>query len=1165
MNLLHRISAFFLLGCLAATTAFAQEYPKVSTDANEHWYYIRFMRTGNVLEAQADGASCRTATATSGKSTQLWKIVADGNAANKKYKIIDKAGATLCLNGTDLNASRFQARTTAANTSSFQIFYSSNTDYGDGALEIAPDSTGNFGMNQVGLPKVGQEIGIWDRGDTNNALQFYSPSDMEFAYSMPETSTASNPKYYYIQFQNGNWLLSAKTNKAQCMTTSITSGKLDDMLFRITETDGRYTFISKSGKKLYKSGSNVYAASSTTSADTLFYIVNSTNSLGGYEIGTSTTGSNFFNMWGGAGSGKSIGFYDLGDGGNVVRFISSDDMIPVKGISAFTPTNRYTLWYTEPATTWMTSCLPIGNGQFGATVMGQVAIDDVQFNDKTLWSGKLGSRVAAAGPYGYYLNFGNLKIRSKNLTTVTDYVRYLDINDAVTGVNYKMDGVDYTRTYFVTNPDSCLVLRYTASEDGKINTVLTLKNQNGKKATYKVNGDGRATITFKGTISRTKDSGAATPESYYCAARVVTDGGSVSVNENGLLEVSNANSMTVYLRGLTDYDPSAAEYVSGADQLESRALAIVDAAEKKGYESLLADHKSDYQSLFNRCQLTLADAENTISTPKLITKYKSNQKNNLFLEELYFNYGRYLLISSSRGVSLPANLQGIWNNNNTPAWHSDIHSNINVQMNYWPAEPTNLSELHMPFIDYIYREAVEKPTWHQFAKDMGKVDAGWTLPTENNIYGSGTNFASTYTVANAWYCQHLWQHYAYTLDTTYLRKKAFPAMKSCVDYWFKKLRKASDGTYECPDEWSPEHGGTENATAHSQQLVWDLFNNTKKAIEVLGDDVATKTFRDSLNTYFAALDNGCHTEVNPSDGKTYLREWKYSSQFNNASFVGVNEYMNHRHISHLMGLYPCDEIGEDQNDSIFQAAKVSLIARGDGHGTGWSLGHKINLNARAYMGDHCHNLIKRALQQTWTTGTNEAAGGIYENLWDAHAPYQIDGNFGYTAGIAEMLLQSHFGKLEILPAIPTQYWTNGKVTGLKAVGNFTVDIEWKDTVATNIRIVSNAGQKCTVQYKDIDSKYIVLDANGSEVKANVDKAGQISFNTAVGGVYTIVPGSSTGIVNLSTANKGTQVKDVEYFTMSGMRVSSPANTGVYVRKTTYTDGEPTTDKYLVKK
>ena len=1162
MNICKRICALFLLSTVSVGQVMAQGYPHVSTVGNEHWYYVKYLRSNNVLEEKGDKQGCRTAVPqVMGADRQLWKVVeAEGFSRNKKYQLVSKSGRTLYVNGTNPSSSRFMAATKATDIQSFHIFQSTNSSYGEGALELAPDSTGSNAMNQVAEIRVGQELGLWTIGDVNNLLSFVDKDEMVFPYTMPVLSTAAHPVYYYIQFQTGNWLLSAKGEKATCQTASLHNGNPDDMLWRVAEKDGKYSFVSKSGKILYVSDSYVNATKSRTVKDTLFTMVESKNTLGGFEIGKSTSGRNFFNMFQGAGDGKYISFWDLGDGGNVVRFVPSDEMVPVSGITTFNPANKYTLWYTKPATNWMTSCLPIGNGQFGATLMGDVAIDDVQFNDKTLWSGKLGGLTSTAA-YGYYLNFGNLYIRSRELSKVTDYVRYLDINDAIAGVRYTMDGVTYHRTYFATNPDSCLVIRYTASEKGRINTTLTLKNQNGKNVNYTVDNNNQVTITFEGKVARQNDKGATTPESYYCAARIITDGGSVTKNAKGLIEVSGANSMTVYLRGLTDFDPDAAEYVSGADRLAGRATATVNNAENKGYDALLAAHKADYKSLFDRCQLTLADSKNTIPTPQLISNYRDNQHDNLFLEELYFNYGRYLLISSSRGVSLPANLQGIWNDNNTPAWHSDIHANINVQMNYWPAEPTNLSELHRPFLDYIYREACVKPTWRRFAQDMGHVNTGWTLPTENNIYGSGTTFANTYTVANAWYCQHLWQHYTYTMDKEFLRTKAFPAMKTAVDYWFKKLVKAADGTYECPNEWSPEHGPTENATAHSQQLVWDLFNNTRKAIAVLGDNVVSKSFRDSLSTYFAKLDDGCHTEVNPADGKTYLREWKYSSQFNNPSKIGTKEYINHRHISHLMGLYPCSQISEDADKTVFEAARTSLIARGDGHGTGWSLGHKINLNARAYEGLHCHNLIKRALHQTWDTGTNEAAGGIYENLWDAHAPYQIDGNFGYTAGVAEMLLQSYNDKLVILPALPISFWQKGSVKGLKAVGNFTVDIDWNNAKATQIRVVSNVGTPCVVKYTGIAKDYKVTTADGKSVKTKRVSADEISFPTVAGGKYIIVSTTPNAIAAVTGSQEGT-VATVCYYSLNGAKANSTPSHGVYIKQMKYSNGTTSTTKVI---
>lgn len=769
----------------------------------------------------------------------------------------------------------------------------------------------------------------------------------------------------------------------------------------------------------------------------------------------------------------------------------AEDSVRVTGATSLEFANRYTLWYNKPATVWMTSCLPIGNGQFGATLMGQIVNDTIQFNDKTLWSGKLGA-LTGNPSYGYYLNFGDLNIHTDHAGDVTDYARYLDINDAVAGVQYSMNGVKYKRTYIASYPDSIVVIRYTADRKGKINATLTLNDANGSAARYTIlNGQGR--ITFAGHLARQNDNGAASPESYRAEARVVVEGGKVT-RLGQSIKVARANTMTVYLRGITNFDPSAPEYVNDEKQLEPRLTNIVNKAVAMKYDNLLARHKSDYKQLFDRCQLTLGDAK-TMTTDALIHQYAQNQHDNLFLEELYFNYGRYLLISSSRGVALPANLQGIWNNTNEAPWHSDIHANVNVQMNYWPAEPTNLSDLHLPMLDWIYREAVENKQWQANARSIGEVDKGWTLTTENNIYGSGSTWMSNYTIANAWLTSHLWQHYEYTQDTTFLRTKAFPVMKSCTDYWMTKLVKASDGTYECPDEYSPEHGpDRENATAHSQQLVWDLFSSTLKAINELGLASAgvDEAYVRKLQNRFDSLDNGCHTEV--LDGKTYLREWKYTAQNT------VRDWTTHRHVSHLMGLYPLNEIGREHNDSIFQAAKNSLYARGL-TGTGWSLCHKLNLMARVGDGENCHKLIKNALHQTSQTTVNMGNnGGIYENLWDAHSPFQIDGNFGYTAGVAEMLLQSRFGKLEILPALPVEYWKNGSVKGLRAVGNFTVDIFWQNAAATQLTITSGSGLPCTIVCNDA-RRFKVTTASGASVPVEVKGNDEITFPTTKNEVY----------------------------------------------------------------
>jgi alpha-L-fucosidase 2 len=386
---------------------------------------------------------------------------------------------------------------------------------------------------------------------------------------------------------------------------------------------------------------------------------------------------------------------------------------------------------------------------------------------------------------------------------------------------------------------------------------------------------------------------------------------------------------------------------------------------------------------------------------------------------------------------------------------------------------TNLSELHLPFLNYIKREACDRSQWRKNAREIAGQTKGWTLTTENNIYGSGSNWMQNYTIANAWYCMHLWQHYRYTLDTDYLWQVALPAMHSCCQYWMQRLVLASDGTYECPREYSPEHGpASENATAHSQQLVYDLFKSTLEGYAEYGRrtgkdymNLELVEFLTELQDKFDRLDPGTATEV--VNGRTLLREWKYTSQAN------VSSYNSHRHLSHLIGLYPGSQIGEDIDAGIYEAAKNSLNIRGYG-GTGWSLAWKINLHARCHDGARCQRLLLNALALTNVTyNDGSERGGIYENLWDAHPPFQIDGNFGVTAGMAEMLVQSHLGAIEILPALPADTWRKGSVRGLRAVGAFGVDIEWANATATKVVITSDAGETAVVKYADIASQYAV--------------------------------------------------------------------------------------------
>ena len=933
--------------------------------------------------------------------------------------------------------------------------------------------------------------------------------------ALPTFSTDGNETWYYISFKNGGYCMQDGSSADKYIVSLVTKDLTNDaQLWALVgsqsnfqlknKATGRYAVVSNVSDSPSNGGATnkTPIRTSTSQQSGGFSLVESTSSTysPAWEIKVNTTtgltqNRYYFNQW--ALQGEHIGLYEKGDNNNPVAF--SIRTQPVD-INTLIPEEPLTLWYTEPASDWQEYSLPIGNGQFGASLFGGVATDEIQFNEKTLWSGTKDdvSETGSTGTYGSYQDFGSVYIKNNGNTEYTEYVRTLDLTTATGTVSYTDgNGIAHKREYIASYPDGVVVTRLAADVPNSINITVTLVGGESLNVSTSY-ADGYA--YFSGKLQTV---------SYNARVKVVQVGGSMTTNNSGIT-VQNATEVFVILGGGTDYDPTNSNYISNTSALASTIKDRVDAAAAKSWDELYSAHVADYQTYFNRMQLSFDGADNVLPTNQLVDAYNNtgcSAANARMLEQLYFAYGRYLEIASSRGVALPSNLQGIWSNTSSAAWNADIHANINVQMNYWPAEVTNLSEMHEPFLDYIINMHDSKE-WTSYAhhtcsgrtnsSGSGSYDhRGWTCFTENNIFGGVGPWAHNYAVANAWYCTHLWQHYTYTLDELFL-EKAFPAMLTATQFWLDRLVLAKDGTYECPNEQSPEHGPTsENGVAHAQQLVYDLFENTLKAVEVLGTKAGiSDTDLTDLQTKFAKLDKGLAIETYTSSsgwgsnnlayGSTILKEWKYSS-----FTAGTN---GHRHVSHLMCLYPFNQVSSyDSDPTYFNAAINSLKQRGDAS-TGWSMGWKINLWARAMDGDHAHDILKLALRHAGSDG------GIYYNLYDAHPPFQIDGNFGATAGIAEMLFQSHSDVLNILPALPSE-WTGGTVSGLKGKGNFTVGFEWEDSKPTRITITNNKGQTCKVK-----------SPRRAISEARVTVNGQRVTPTVANEVYTIPSGAGDEIV-----------------------------------------------------
>lgn len=738
------------------------------------------------------------------------------------------------------------------------------------------------------------------------------------------------------------------------------------------------------------------------------------------------------------------------------------------GLNAATMPTTNTLWYDRPAghlndaelpkgevklndkgrpeVLAENEALPLGNGRIGAMFRGGIDQEWIHLNEISLWSGGENSSGIYRDPadgtegsdkFGAYQPFGDLVIDFHHVGESSDYTRSLNLEDAVARVSYKNNGVTYSREIFASIPAQVIVMTCKADKPGALSATFSLKSQHGAKIVATSN-----TLALINTLKNGMD--------YAGGVTIVPEGGTLKP-KGDTLELKGANACTIYIAMATDYAMDFKKNWKGP-----KPGPIVDRqlrqAKQKGSQALKAEHIAAYKNFFDRVSLdlgTTASLTSSLPTNKRLEAYRT-AKNDPELEETLFQYGRYLIISSSRPNSLPANLQGLWNTQVGPAWCSDYHSNINFQMNYWGADVTNLPECHKSMINFF--SAMAEPCRIATKKEFKNIDGspvvGWTVRTSQNPRGG--NAWAWNIPGSAWYAAHMWNHYAFTQDRNYLKNQAYPMLKEISQFWeghlkplgkdgegfltdgktpsaedMESLKGLPAGTLVAPDGWSPEHGPREDGVMHDQQLIRELFTNTIAAANILGVD------REWTKKLAAKRDKLAPNKIGKEGN---LQEW----------MIDRIPKTDHRHTSHLYAVYPGSDISIAKTPELAEAARKSLEWRGTSGDSvrEWAWCWRTGLWARFYEGDRAHEMIEGLLAQS-----------TLPNLLGNHPPMQMDGSFGISGTMAEMFLQSHADEITLLPALP-KAWPKGNIKGLKARGNLTVDIEWEDGKVTNYKLHS---------------------------------------------------------------------------------------------------------------